>query len=178
MATASQRPGGNSPSLSLPLSLTGPDRVRGGPCWRQSRRTPRRPLGSSPLVLGKQKHFCSVCLLSCRKPGSGEPHGPPSPSLTPALVPLCARQRQRSNRRRPLVTCTTHRAGKDNGRPYSLRPGAGDCSSTLLVQAVPHASTRTEASSLGSGCGRCFHTPPVAHFRPRTPCLSGSLNRT
>lgn len=44
----------------------------------------RVPPGSSPLELGKTKAFSAVRLLSCRKPGSGEPHAT-APSISLGL---------------------------------------------------------------------------------------------
>jgi hypothetical protein len=55
-----------------------------------------------------------------------------------------------------------HNTLYDNGGPFTPRAGASDSSSTLLVQAVPHASRlRQMACEQGSGDGRCFHPPGI-----------------
>jgi hypothetical protein len=82
--TASLSKGGNAvfqgASLSLPRRSLGQTTTGAVLCRLPGvlAPVPTRPssaLGSSPLVLGKTNAFSAVRLLSCRKAGSGEPHG-------------------------------------------------------------------------------------------------------
>jgi hypothetical protein len=119
-------------------------------CWRRSRRTTHThphttqthhlvPLGLlPPWDWRKQKHFFSaVRLLSCRRSGSGEPHGSAANLTPPAMAPLPPTAGVKGT---PAMYLDSQRHASvmdKRAGPFTPGPAQANKSSTLLVQAVP-----------------------------------------
>jgi hypothetical protein len=149
-------------------ALLGPGLVRALQPSRRVGASPDAPRGASGLLTlatWKTKALSPVRLLSCHQPGSKEPHG----------IPPSSRGRSKTHRRgtftvNVMAACLIIESLSLPGRRKRQ-------SSTLLVQAVPHASRlRRMASGQGLAALRAF--TPGAALLSAAPCLSGSLNRT
>jgi hypothetical protein len=134
-------------------ALFGPGPVRALQASRRVGASPDAPL----LTLGtwKTKAPSHIRLLSCHQPGSEEPHG----------IPPSSRGRSKTRRRGTftldvMAACLIMEALSLPGRRKRQ-------SSTLLVQAVPHASRlRQMASGQGLAALRAFTPAPHCCLRP------------
>jgi hypothetical protein len=119
-------------------------------CWRRSRRTthtpthhtdtPSRAFGPTPpLGTGESKSifFSAARLLSCRRSGSGEPHGSAANLTPPAMAPLPPTAGVKGT---PAMYLDSQRHASvmdKSAGPFTPGPAQANKSSTLLVQAVP-----------------------------------------
>jgi hypothetical protein len=131
------------------------------------------PLGlSPPWYLGKQKHFSAVRLLSCRKSGSGEPHGSAANLTPPAMAPFPLPSSVKGTPAKYLHSQRHASVTDKRGGPFT--PGPAQATNPPLCWSKP---SRTPADSDRRPAARVWlryvSSPPAAHccLRPHARLL-------